>query len=178
MAKHWIQTRSGKKFDPFEPDPAQIDIEDIAHALSNQCRFTGHTRRFYSVAEHSYWVSYVCDPADALAGLLHDASEAYLCDIASPVKSRPEFDGYRVAEHRLQSVIYERFGLAPEMPASVKVADARMLVTEAQELMWPLHEDWNIRAIAEPAAVWPSGFQPTIARDAFSARFVDLGGKR
>src|ERR1017187_10636100 len=82
MAPHGsITTFSGIHFWPLLPNPADIRIEDIAHALSNQCRFAGHAREFYSVAEHSVRVSQLCPPEDALWGLLHDASEAYLTDV-------------------------------------------------------------------------------------------------
>src|SRR5271156_4912831 len=80
----WIQTFTGKKFYPFNPKPQDIDIRDIAHALSNICRFTGHTKRFYSVAEHSRNVAKLVPAHMKLQALLHDASEAYLCDIARP----------------------------------------------------------------------------------------------
>lgn len=137
----WIQTYTGKRFDPLAPDPSSIDIEDIAHALSNICRFTGHVAEFFSVAQHSVIVSMVVPEEDAMHGLLHDASEAYICDIAKPIKSLPGWEPYRAIEHRLQRAIYDRFGLGEE-PASIKQADYRMLVTEACELMSPMHPDW------------------------------------
>ena len=77
----WIQTFQGKAFDPFAPRPADISHFDIAHALSNICRFTGHTNTFYSVAQHSVQVALLVPRPMQLAALLHDASEAYLCDI-------------------------------------------------------------------------------------------------
>jgi hypothetical protein len=82
----WIQTYSGRQFWPLDPRVEDVHLEDIAHALSNVCRYTGHVREFYSVAEHSVHVSWSCEPEDALWGLLHDASEAYLADMARPVK--------------------------------------------------------------------------------------------
>src|SRR6266496_3875421 len=96
---------SGKWFNVFNPKPEDVDIRDIAHALSNQCRFTGHTKEFYSVAQHSVLVSTFCAPEDAAWGLLHDASEAYLSDIASPVKKHPDFGPfYLEAEKRITDV--------------------------------------------------------------------------
>jgi hypothetical protein len=86
QAGPYIQTVSGRRFNPFEPDREQIDISDIATALANQCRFGGHTRTFYSVAQHSCLISDLVrerggGAADALSALLHDASEAYLVDL-------------------------------------------------------------------------------------------------
>jgi hypothetical protein len=130
----WIQTYSGLKMYPLDPRPEEICIEDIAHALSNICRFTGHCSQFYSVAQHSVYVSTHVSDANALWGLLHDASEAYLCDIARPVKHSAELMGYRIAEKRLQSVIAVKFGLSPEQPDEIDVADKLLLVTEARDL--------------------------------------------
>ena len=131
----WISTFSGLPFWPCDPQPEDVRIEDIAHALSQLCRFAGHTRSFYSVAQHSVLVSLLCDPPDALWGLLHDASEAYLCDLARPVKHTPHLDGYRLLEAHVQAVVARRFGLPAEMPASVKAADGVLLRVEQRDLM-------------------------------------------
>lgn len=130
----WIQTYSGLKVFPLDPKPNQICIEDIAHALSNICRFTGHTRDFYSVAQHSVMVASNVSNASCFWGVLHDASEAYLCDIARPVKIQPELKAYREAEDRLMAVICKKFGLPREMPDEVRLADRRALRTEARDL--------------------------------------------
>jgi hypothetical protein len=130
-----ITTFSGIRFWPLIPNPADIRIEDIAHALSNQCRFAGHASKFYSVAEHSVHVSKLSAPEDALWGLLHDASEAYLVDLPRPLKLLPEFAPYREAEHRLQRAVAARFGLPPDQPASVTEADDTMLWIEAHSLL-------------------------------------------
>jgi hypothetical protein len=82
----WIQTFTGKQFWPLDPRPDEVYIEDIAHALGNICRFNGHCLRFYSVAEHCFHVSHKVVPGLALMGLLHDAAEAYVCDVVRPVK--------------------------------------------------------------------------------------------
>ena len=115
----WIQTHSGKAFYPFAPRPDDIDIEDIAHALAHQCRFGGHVSKFYSVAQHCVLIARVLhaqgfDKRTILAGLLHDATEAYLVDLPSPVKNM--LPGYRDAENRLAAVIAEKFDLPPVEP--------------------------------------------------------------
>lgn len=139
----WIQTRYGVAFYPLDPRPEEIKIEDIAHALSNQCRFSGHVKEFYSVAEHSVHVSRICDPKDALWGLLHDAAEAYLQDMARPIKNLPGMELYRQAEHVTMHAVCTKFGMDYSEPDSVKDADKRMLAVEARDLMAPLLPGWD-----------------------------------
>src|SRR5208282_6622849 len=97
----WIRTFSGGRFYVLEPRVEDVRIEDIAHALSMQCRFTGHVREFYSVAEHSVWVSRYSHREDALWGLLHDASESYIGDMSTPLKLQPEMSRFRTTEKRI-----------------------------------------------------------------------------
>lgn len=161
---------------PLDPRPEEICIEDIAHALSNLCRFTGHTRTFYSVAEHSVRVSWACDLNSALWGLLHDASEAYLCDISSPMKRSSDFGQlYLRAEVKLMAAICQKYNLAESCPAVVKICDARMLVTERRDLMGECDREW--RAI--DTAVKPYGgriipVSPETAEREFLTRFEQL----
>ena len=151
----WLHTFSGKHFDPLNPEPDLIDIRDIAHALSNQCRFVGHVKDFYSVAEHSVRVSRACAERDALAGLLHDAPEAYLHDLASPIKHADGMERYREAEALLEAMIYSKWGLAPTMPASVRKADKTLLMTEARDLFNGAHVGW-----ADPTNVLTQKIRP------------------
>ncbi len=139
----WIQTISGLAMYPLDPRPEEIEIFDIAIALSHVCRFTGHVQDFYSVAQHSVLVSRLVPEEDALWALLHDASEAYLSDIARPVKVQPEFEAYREIEYRLQSAIVAKFGLPVLQPASVKKADEIMLAIEARDLLGNLRPGWE-----------------------------------
>lgn len=169
----WITTYSGHPFFPLEPKPADVRIADIAHALANLCRFAGHTRRFYSVAQHSVLVSRLCDERDAMWGLLHDASEAYLCDITRPVKRTPDLDGYRRVEAGVQAAIVVKFGLSPEEPAIVKAADALVLRTEQRDLM-AMPDGWMPRDTL-PYTIHPQ--TPTEAERAFKLRFFELGGR-
>ena len=168
-----ITTFSGIRFWPLIPNPADIRIEDIAHALSNQCRFAGHAREFYSVAEHCVRVSQHCRPEDALWGLLHDASEAYLSDVPAPMKELPEFEAYRAAERSLQGTIAVRFGLSTEQPRSVTEADRAVLGIEIRGLLKPPggrqpgRPSHNKLAITNP-------WQPRVAKARFLSRFREL----
>lgn len=108
----YITTVTGKHFYPLNPNLLDIDIEDIAHALSLICRANGHFKYFYSVAQHSIACSDEAaergySPEVILGCLLHDASEAYLCDVTRPVKKH--IPQYLRAEEKLQDVIWKRF---------------------------------------------------------------------
>ena len=103
-----------------DPKPEMVHIEDIANALSNICRFTGHVKKFYSVALHSVRVSYLVPPEDALQALLHDATEAYMSDINSPLKHTDALAGYRLLEQRMWEVIAEKYGIPAELSYNVK----------------------------------------------------------
>ena len=172
----WIQTYTGKKLFPLSPSIEDICIEDIAHALSMLCRFTGHTKRFYSVAEHSILVSHICDAKDSLHGLLHDASEYALQDLPSPLKRSGKFETYKEYEKKLQHLIYERFCLLPEEPESVKRADLLLLATESRDLMSPLHHEWKTQYSPLPFSI--IGFAPEIAEQKFLDRFFELLNKQ
>jgi hypothetical protein len=132
----WVQTFTGRAYWPLDPCTDDVSLEDIAHALSMICRFNGHCPRFYSVAEHSVrcWrVARMECPEHAAWALLHDAAEAYLCDLPRPVKRcLPE---YKTVERLNEKIIAARFGLRTlDMPAAVKEIDSRMLTTEATEM--------------------------------------------
>lgn len=174
----WIQLISGKPFWPLDARPEGVEIEDIAWALSMQCRFAGHVLRRYSVAEHSVMVSRIVWPEYALWGLLHDATEAYLVDVPRPVKrSMPV---YREHEDRLARVIAERFGLPWPMPEDVKAADTWILMREKDQLLAEPERPWGhgqigvcSRYMAMPDITLPC-WSPDDARDAFLARFDEL----
>jgi len=168
----WIQTYSGRRFSPINPVVDAIVIQDIAHALSMQCRFSGHCREFYSVAQHSVFVSYICDSADAMSGLMHDASEAYLADFPSPLKHSGKFDAYLDFEANMQKAICQRFNLPELEPPSVKVADKILLATEARDLMSPLHPDLVQPCEPLPFKIIP--LSPKDAKDLFMKRFYEL----
>lgn len=157
-----IQLYSGRVIDPLNPDPDQIVLEDIAHATSNQCRFSGHLREFYSVATHSVNVSFYVPQEDALQALLHDATEAYLCDIPSPLKGDVFGSRYREFEGNLWSVIAKKFGVAEVITDAVHRADKILLATEVRDLL--PRPEWNIVEIERCWEPWLEGIVPLEAR--------------
>lgn len=166
----WMQTYSGRKFWPMDPRPEEVHIEDIAHALSLQCRYAGHCIQFYSVAEHSchvaLWLLREYGPMTAMYGLLHDASEAYLVDVPRPVK--PYLVGYKDAETRVQDAVHVRFGLGVGMPKAVKEADDRIIADELVNLR-PM--EWHAR-FNDPLGVKIGCWKPDAAEDEFLSTYV------
>ena len=137
-----IETYTGLQFHILEPHPEEVNITDIAHALSMQCRFTGHTRFYYSVAQHSYLASFLVPPQFQLEALLHDASEAYIGDMSRPLKHFSECGRlYLEIEAKIEAVIKKKFGLPPTMSPEVKEADNSLLYAEKNALMEPC--DWT-----------------------------------
>jgi 5'-deoxynucleotidase YfbR-like HD superfamily hydrolase len=169
----WLQTYTGRLFYPGDPRPEDVDVEDIAHALSNVCRFAGHCREFYSVAQHSVIVSSAIYPALALHGLLHDAAEAYVHDITRPMKHLPEMAGYRSIEAAVEHAIFSRFGLIvnEEIATAIKAADNRALMTERRDLL-RIQRAWTVRG--EPLAEPIVPMLPAAAKAAFLRRFHEL----
>lgn len=127
----WIQTFSGKQFYALDPQPDDICIEDIAHALSRMCRYAGHCNKFYSVAEHSFLVAENLAPEYQLAGLLHDASEAYLVDIPRPFKSY--LGNYYELEEKIMDAIYAKYAITHGFHDEVKKVDNAILIDERHQ---------------------------------------------
>lgn len=135
----WIQTFTGKRVDFNDLRPEMFCIEDIAHALSYINRFTGHTRRAYSVAEHSVrcvhhlvHANMETQDDDRTHVLLHDASEAYLNDLSAPVKHLDALHGYRELEKRVERMLLHASGLRPVRdPALIKEVDRILFASEA-----------------------------------------------
>ena len=174
----WSQTFSGVAFTPLDPRPEDVRLEDIAHHLSLQCRFAGATRRFYSVAEHSVLVSRVVPQEGGLplAALLHDAAEAYLVDIPTPIKrhlysaSDMGVESINMLEFRIQTAIADALGVETRFTdARIKAADLAVLMAEARKLMGPSPRPWDIDA--EPADVTILGLDHGLAEELFLHRY-------
>lgn len=182
----WMQTASGGIFWPLDPDPDEVQIGDIAHALSQICRFGGHSLRFYSVAEHSVRVARYrpkAPRAHRLAALLHDASEAYLGDIIRPIKIQKTaaMDEFRRCERRVQNAIWSALlgGYpTPAMTRLIKTADLVLLATERRDLMAAPPAPWA--GLPEPLPGRIEPWTPIEAARAFLMEYADLtnGGRR
>jgi hypothetical protein len=176
--KHaWIQTYSGGMFHILDPQQDEILITDIGHALGMLCRFTGHVRRFYSIAEHCVLGSRLVPQKDALWFLLHDASEAYITDLNRPLK---HFTGigseYLPVEAKIMGAICQKFRLPSEEPASIKKIDNAMLFAEKEQLLAPL--EWDAKwGDIKPADVKVKCWAPEVAEVEFLHRFYELTGK-
>jgi hypothetical protein len=173
----WIQTFSGGRFYPLAPEPDDVKIVDVAHALSLNNRFTGHALRPYSVGEHSLLVVRILmgwgqGPETLMWGLMHDASEAYISDIARPLKVQPEFKFYRDIEKEVMDAVAQHFRLELSEPAIVKEADTLALAIEAEMLMpqrekaewaWlpPIPEEFKQIHLGKPAIIVEEMFLKT-----------------
>jgi hypothetical protein len=178
----YLQTVSGRWVNPFDPDPDQLDAGDIARALANQCRFGGHCRTFYSIAQHSVIVSELVeqrggDTEDAFAALMHDASEAYLGDMPHPLKHRsPLGEAFRAAERDLEQALRDRFAIKADVP-EIKRADRALLATERRAFSdesWPWPELEGVEPLDLELIAWP----PDEAARAFAARYAELDARR
>ncbi|SHN55797.1 hypothetical protein [Desulfovibrio litoralis] len=165
-----VITFSGKMFSLLNPKPEDINIQDIAHSLANSCRWGGHCRSFFSVAEHSVLVSSLVPKEYALWGLLHDAGEAYLVDVPRPVKLL--LNDYQAMEKKVMKAVCLRFKLDLQEPEIVKNADSRLLADEAHQLgMYP--ELWGDNLL-EPWGINLDLLPPASAKERFLNRYTEI----
>ena len=177
----YMHTHSGKFFRYLHPDPEDLAIEDVAHGLSQLCRFVGQVKVPYSVAQHSVLVSYVCPPEHSLWGLLHDASEAYVSDICRVLKMSPGMEIYKFYENLTMQAICSKFSLVGREPAEVKKADNILLITEKRDLFntdcsWALNKNDTTEEKPLPEMITP--WTPEEAERIFLMRFYELTGTK
>lgn len=128
-----ILTNAGVYFHLRSPEKHKYCVKEIAHALSHICRSTGHTKWLYTVAQHAVYVSYLVPPGDALEGLHHDDSEAYLGDVSSPLKAL--LPAYKSLELEVEQEIAGQLGLRFPFPGTVKLADMQLFLNEKRDVM-------------------------------------------
>lgn len=170
---NWMQTASGIQYYPIDPRSDDVNEFDVAQSLSRICRYLGHCDKFYTVAEHSVLVSFCVPDYLALDGLMHDATEAYCCDIPRPLKQA--LKGYAEIEHASWMVIAERFSLLSTLPPEVKYADDSVLMAEREAIITPKRV-WNVHA--EPALVPIFCFGPKTSEALFLQRLHELSSGR
>jgi hypothetical protein len=176
----YMTTRRGHQVSFVNPTVDDIDIDDIAWSLSMQCRYAGHTTRFYSVAEHSCRVARAVLPENKLAALLHDATEAYVTDIPRGLKNL--LPAFRRMEATFAEVIRQKFNLPFLTPPEVLECDLRILLNEKGQVFPtfspPFALDPRILPLEETAWTLPYGLKPEVAYTWFLEMFNALqGGK-
>lgn len=177
----WMETYSGQQFYFGNPSQESIVVQDISHALSNLCRYGGHSRLFYSVAEHScllsdwVWSQDVGNAQLAFEALMHDSTEGYLVDMPRPIKYK--LPDYRTIEDNLAAAIATRFGLTTPMPRIIHEADSRILRDERAQVMSDSGNDWGTDSL-EPLGVTVRFMAPLTAEQEFMSRFRWLDDAR
>ncbi len=172
--KGYMETYTGRKVSPFDLKEEDICIADIAHSLSLICRFGGHTKNFYSVAEHSARASEIVEFDLKLATLMHDAAEAFLGDVIRPIKySLPVL---QEIEDKVAMVIRNKYSIHwnEDIRKAVRVADNIIGATEGRDLM-DNTEDWGRLPDPLPTIIRP--MSPLLAERVFLILFEQYGGK-
>ena len=168
----WILTQSGQQFDLLRPTASMVKPVDIAHALARLCRFNGHTRAHYSVAQHSLIVASLVPVEHQLVALLHDATEAYIGDMTRPLKAvMPE---YKFVEHQIWLAVCERFDIQIDLPSCVKHADMVALATERRDLMPEHPGEWDCLRGVQPMKETIVPFSAESASIMFFSLLMDL----
>ena len=167
-----IPLASGRYFDLVYPESSDYDIEEIAHAHAHICRYTGHCRTFYSVAQHSVLVSTAVPPEHAFAGLMHDAAEAFIGDVARPLKML--LPDYKRIEGRIEAAVLARFGLPARLPQCIAYADRVLARTEQRDLMGADQHRWSSTEGINPLDRRIVPLPPAEAKRLFLSRYFAL----
>lgn len=178
----FIETYTGRRFHPDEPD---FNIIDVAHATSNLCRYNGHCKKFYSVAEHSVLTAHIVraylggTEQEAYEALMHDAVEAYVSDVPAPFKQYCL--GAVKLEEDLEVALRRHFQLPKEKGPKCKKADLLALFIEAEQLMFSrgrvFSDHMGLKEEAEKLTLYPIvGYNPIEAKGLFLQTYRKLSG--
>lgn len=170
-----IHTFSGIAFDLLKPQPEMIRIEDIVHSLALINRFNGAAMFPYSVAQHSLYVAGLLPPELKLHGLLHDAAEAYVGDMVSPLKKI--MSEYKKVEARISRVVADVFGLSYPAPEEVKKADLAVLSAEREQVLLPSYGPWY-KNFPFPAAIRIEHMSWIQVKEVFSSEIQSMMANR
>ena len=170
-----ILLSSGAYFNYETPWLSDFTIRDIAKGLSNTCRFGGQCPRFYSVAEHSVLMSHCVADEFAFEALMHDAAEAFICDMPKPLKML--LPDYRLVEDRVEAAVATRFGFPEKKTPAVKEMDIRMLAAEQQQVMGNSHT-WHHTHGLSAAPITVQFWSPQEAETEFLSQFYALSARR
>lgn len=170
-----IALLSGTMFNYNCPEESNVTIDDIAGALSNICRFSGHLPFFYSVAQHLVNTSYLVPPEHAYSALMHDTAEAFTNDLPTPLKwALPVF---KELEVKIESAMAKKFGFQFPYPDEVKLADTQMLLLEKTYVKgdkneWEYYRDVEFEHLKDHVNL--KGWQPCRAKREFLDRYNEL----
>lgn len=174
-----IALLSGALFNYNKPEESDVTIEDIATALSNVCRFSGHLPSFYSVAQHLVNASKIVPVEYAFTALMHDTAEAFTNDLPTPLKHALPI--FKELEVKIETAMANRFGFSYPYPAEVKLADTQMLLLEKTYVKldtneWQYYNDVEYEHLADRVDL--KGWQPVRAKREFLERFEELNNER
>ena len=183
LDEQWISLLSGATFNYNRPEESDVTLEDLASALSNVCRFSGHLPRFYSVAQHLVNTSRIVPVECAFDALMHDTAEAFTNDLPTPLKwALPVF---KELEVKIEGAMAQKFGFNYPYPPEVKAADTIMLMIEKYHVKecdqyWPGYSDEYPREAVEQYldVLSLESWQPRRAKREFLERFEELNNAR
>jgi uncharacterized protein len=171
----WIRLLSGAQFNYNRPEESDVTLDDLASALSNICRFSGHLPCFYSVAQHLVNTSRIVPAEHAFDALMHDTAEAFTNDLPTPLKwALPIF---KELEVKIETAMSQKFGFNYPYPAAVKEADTNMLILEKlhvkkDDSVWPHYENIVVDHLVDMVDLKP--WQPCRAKREFLERYEEL----
>lgn len=175
----WIGLLSGGRFNYNRPEESDVILDDLASALSNICRFSGHLPQFYSVAQHLVNTSRIVPAEFAFDALMHDTAEAFTNDLPTPLKWA--FPVFKELESKIEAAMAKKFGFNFPYDPAVKLADTQMLLLEKKYVkldtqVWPHYEGIEYESVRDLVDL--KGWQPCRAKREFLERFEELTGER